>query len=491
MGLLDRLLRRSPAVAVNAKAQQEIESPEAYFATVTKGQQVSSLARYGSQIGEELDPRNIHSAHRQADMGNPRLQSDIYHTAILRDAHLGGVDSSRRADIANKPLRVHALNESPLAQALAKFVETSVGEIDSFDQSIWDLLAANPYGYAISEVSYGFKSIRVADRAGKYVVSLILLAKKIDWVHPRCFVFDPISDEPLLQIDGGGVRLPRGKFVKHYAVGTGLVEQRGYMRACIWLAAFKSWAIRDWIMAAHLFGLPSIQGVFDADRKLSDAERVGYQSILENLGQGYPALHSSNFDIKITPPPPVGKATDMHGALIGMANAEMSKRILHSTLTAELGGVGSYNASETHADMRHAIVQADARKLATTLRDDLVFPLIELNMTRLQEIMGATEQEILANVPTLSWRVDRETSPEVRARIISMALNEWGLEISAEQQRAEFGIDAPRPGTDALHGNSKQKIQVEEAKAEAQGQAAAAHEAPVGKPAPQGNKDEE
>ncbi len=44
----------------------------------------------------------------------------------------------------------------------------------------------------------------------------------------------------------------------------------------------------------------------------------------------------------------------MHAAIIGAINLELSKLIIGSTLTTEVSGTGSYNASETHASTKEA-----------------------------------------------------------------------------------------------------------------------------------------
>jgi phage gp29-like protein len=122
------------------------------------------------------------------------------------------------------------------------------------------------------------------------------------------------------------------------------------------------------------------------------------------------------------------------------------------TLTTEVGGVGSYAIGNVHADTKHAIVIGDARKLARTLRSDLFYPLVEINEDVLCGLFHCTPDDLKAAIPTISWRIDRETNPTDRATIISMAINEWGMEVDEEQQRDEFAINAPRPGTKPLKG---------------------------------------
>ncbi len=157
----------------------------------------------------------------------------------------------------------------------------------------------------------------------------------------------------------------------------------------------------------------------------------------------------------MTPPPPGGTAQSPHAAVIGWSNSEMSKVVQGETLTTEVGGQGSYAIGDVHADVKHAIIMGDAKKLAKTIRSDLFYPLIEMNIEVLCKALGAPPEEIRKSIPTISWRIDRETTPEVRARIVSMAINEWGLAVDEEQQRDEFALNPPRPGSKPLPGTAQ------------------------------------
>jgi len=410
------------------------------------------FTRYSSYPATALDPQKIYAILREADNGFPLRKAELDEQILERDGHLRGIDYSRRYEVSGKPFRVQPRNETPLAISVAKFVRASIDEIDSFDHAIEDLLSANGQGYSAAEIVWHFDALRFTNPDGVRVIAKTLVPHSLSYVHQKHFRFDLGTDEPYLVMSGGDIALPPNKFVFHDATGTGLIEKRGFMRVCAVLHAAKQWSLRDWLVYEHMYGIPQLEGIYEQDRELSDLDRSTYEAIVRDYGQGIPAIHPDNFQIKITPPPSGGKSDDVHGALIGWANAEMSKCVLGSTLTVEMGGVGSYNASETHADVRHAIVRADARKLATTIRNQLFVPIIEMNMDVLASLFGATPEEIRNCVPTMAWRIDRETTPSQRAQIISMAINDWGMEVDSEQQRDEFGIDAPRPGSNPLPG---------------------------------------
>jgi len=435
----------------NAKLASMLNSVGALFGRTTYGAGPSPT-RYSSYPGSGLDPAQIVAIHQTNFNGFPQLKQELDEQILERDAHLGGLYEARIVEVSGKPFRLHPKSDTPLSSAVASFVEAVVHDIDGFDDDIEDLLSANARGYSVSEIVWDFGRIRAANPAGVRGSIEILRPWALDYVHQKHFRFDLVTDEPSIWFTTGQAKLPPGKFVFHKASGPGFVERRGYMIACTWLHAAKSWALRDWLVYSNIYGLPQIQGIYDGDTEQLSLHRSIYETLLRDFGHGKPVIHPREFDVKVDPAPTGGRADDVFGALVGWANSEMSKRVQHETLTTEMGGVGSYNASETHADVKNAGVRSDARKLAQTLRTDLLKPIVELNALALARAWGENPDDIIAEVPRMSWRIERETTPEVRARIYATAVNELGVELDPDQFHDEFGFDRPRGGNKPLAG---------------------------------------
>lgn len=408
-----------------------------------------SKTRYSSMPASGLTPERIYQAHQSARLGFPLQKAELDEEILDRDAHLYGLDQARKVEVSGKPLKLRPFNETEVAALLASFCEAVLYDLDGFDQDVEDLLTANGRGYGCSEISWGWKRVRCADSTGSRQTLTVFRPVSLDWVHPKHFQFEETTDEPLLVLGTGIIRLPPGKFVFHASSGTGLIARRGFMQQCVWLHAVKQWSLRDWVVYSNLFGIPQIEGIYDGAITQLGEERGIYEAILRDFGQGIPVIHPSDFRIESQPPPEGGKSDDVFGALIGWSNGEMSKRVQGQTLTTEIGGQGSYALGEVQADVKHAIVKSDARKLAQTLRSDLLRPLIILNSATLCAAFNTTLDELLACIPRISWRIERETTPQVRQQIFK-GLQDQGLEIDEEQIREEFGADAPRPGSKPL-----------------------------------------
>lgn len=406
------------------------------------------LTRYSTYPGTGLNPATLLSIFQEADLGIMIRKSDLDEQILQRDAHLQGVDRSVRNAIAGKPFRVRAANESDLAVNLAKFMRAVIDQIDSFDRSIYGLLLSHASGYACSEIVYDFGTVRLPDRTLKGIYP-----RQLDLVHNKHFRFNLITDEPLLDVGQGGlIPLPDHKFVFHTASDNWFAEKSGYMRSVAPLHMLKSHALRDWAVFIALFGLPNIFAQYPRELFQQNEAKAQYEQVLQDFGQGKPALLPDDLNVNVTPAPSGGTSSDVHAAMIGWVNTEISKVVQGETLTTELGGVGSYNASETHADVKHDTVVMLSRALAASVRRDLFTAIVELNLDMLTLEFGATPEEIKASIPFAAWRIEREVNPNDRARIFSILVNELGMSIPVDQPREEFGIDPPQPGADVLKG---------------------------------------
>lgn len=424
---------------------RQLRSPDALFGRTTY-YAGPSQTRYGSYVGTGLEPQTIYQVQVLRNNGYPQLWSELIEQQIERDGHLGGIYDTRRQSVADKPYRVHpARRGDETASALAGVIERVVDKIDEFDQTIEDLLSATAYGYAAAEIVWHYALIRVG--AGAIVLKV---PRSVEWVHWKHFRFDRNTDEPYIWLSTGDYSLPPHKFVFHASAGTGLKERRGFMGSCVWLSAAKRWAERDWLVYAKLFGIPNILARYPEGKEEYGEHREQYVQFLKDWGEGIPALLPDDLTCEITREP-AGRSGDIHGAIVGWANSEMSKRILGSTLTVEMGGAGSYATADVHRDAPYMRSRADAKKLAATLRRDLITPIIEENVDALAGALGKPPAEILELVPRWSWRIEREMTPRDRLAVYQGG-SDYGFRVSKTQFSDEFGLDEAIDDEDLLPG---------------------------------------
>lgn len=435
------------------KTKKQLASREALGGRVTY-YSGPAQTRYSSYPGTGVEPQQIWNLQILRNNGYPQLWTELCEQVIERDGHLGGVYDTLRLSVVDKPFRLHPSHRGDeVADVLAKIGERAVDQIDAFDQTIEDLLSASAYGYALAEHVWVPTRVRIPLLDGSYNVVELAIPRTIEWVHWKHVRFDRWTDEPYLWVGSQGeYSIPPNKFIFHAAAGTGLIERRGFMGSCVWLSAAKRWSERDWLVYAKLFGIPNIMGQYDEGTEEYQTHRDKYAQMLKDWGEGIPVLLPKDLEVDISREP-AGRSSDLHGSIIGWANTEMSKRILGSTLTVEMGGgQGSYALADTHRDAPYMRSRANARKLAGTLRRDLLRPIIDINRDVLANALGVPPDELLERVPRCSWRIEREMTPTDRQAIYAGAVNDLGLDVDEEQYRDEMGMEAPRPGGRRLRG---------------------------------------
>lgn len=435
----------------NATQAKQMRSRDALFGRTTY-YAGPSHARYSSYPGTGLEPEMIWNLQILRNTGYPQLWTELCEQILERDGHLAGIFDTRRLSVSEKPLRVHpAYRGDELSDVIAKIVERIVEQIDDFDQATEDLLSASAYGYSIAEIVWHDVAIRIPTMDGSMRRVVLTVPHTIEWLHWKHVRFDRWTDEPYLWFSGGELAIPDNKFVFHSGVGTGLVEKRGFMGACVWLSAAKRWSERDWLIYGKIFGIPNIMAQYPDGTEEYDLNRTKYAQFLKDWGEGIPALLPDDLTVTTTREPG-GRAGDVHGAIIGWANSEMSKRVTGSTLTVEIGNVGAYAAADTHRDAPYIRTRADAKKLSSCFRRYLFKPILRVNQLRLADVLGFDPSEILERVPTCSRRIEREMTPSDRQKVYEGAVNELGLPVDENQYRDEMGLDAPPPGGKALRG---------------------------------------
>ena len=189
---------------------------------------------------------------------------------------------------------------------------------------------------------------------------------------------------------------------------------------------------------------------------------AAYNDILKKLGQGFGAILPRNVvGVKNLETPSGGRSSDPHSALADACDAAQSIRVLGATLTAKIGNVGSFAASSTHADTKYSREEADARRLWSTVRSDLLSPMVYFNARAIAQALNdagypCTPDMVLRRVPRGMHRIPREIDPTQKATIVDMALNKWGLKVGMEDLYAMFDLPEPKGPEDVAPGQATQ-----------------------------------
>ena len=189
----------------------------------------------------------------------------------------------------------------------------------------------------------------------------------------RCYV--------AVTLDGQTPILPgNGQWILHAPHG----EYRGWMRAAVraiapwWLA--RNFALRDWARYSERHGMPIIKAITPAAGDPVEIQR--FRSDLSSLGQEtcvqLPQGNDKQFSYDVQLLEASDSAWQGFAELIGACDREITLALLAQNLTTEVKE-GSYAAARVHADVRQALLEADARSLSDTIYRQLSRPFAAMN----------------------------------------------------------------------------------------------------------------
>lgn len=442
----------------DGKAQEILRSKEALFgrASYQLGPTPSYISTYP---GSGLTPERIGAIFNEVLVAGYMLnKACLDEQVLLRDAHMAAVDRSRRVEVVGCDFSLEPADDTDLAQQVADYDEAWIKDTDRFGPAMYELLFANCAGYACAEAVYEEKACKFLTKVGDKHTHLVVDGvhpRQIDWVSNKHTRFDVQTDELLLDCGNGSfVSLPDHKFLQHVVPGDFQKRRRGYMYQAVWLHLLKHAAMARWGVVLDIWGIPVPYGIADQALWQDETRKAQMRQILINYGLGVPAIFTDDFEVKPSPEVSAGDARGMHAALIGWANQEMSKLIQGETLTTEIGNVGAFAATETHAKVKESIVSMDERALSDTLRI-FIRAVNRLNVGALSRALGASPDEILRVTPVPYWRIERAVTPQVGLNMIDMAVNKLRLPVAAGPIMRQYGFPKARSTKDLIKGQTE------------------------------------
>lgn len=378
--------------------------------------------RFSSYPSVGLTPQRLARIFREADEGDILRQAELFEEMEEKDSHLYSLLQTRKNAVLGLDYDVIPFSDDPRDREVADFITEALDHILGFEEALLDLLDAIGKGISGTEIMWEIADGRV-------------WARELCWVPQKRFTFTADTGELRLLTDQNpvqGIELPANKFIIHkYKARSGHPSRQGVLRVVAWMYLFKNYTLKDWVAFAEVFGMPLRLGKYDPGASPEDREKL-LQAVVQ-LGTDAAGIISRNTDIEFIETKGTGGASIYQG-LANFCNAEMSKAILGQTLTTEVGSRGSYAASQTHAEVRQDLLEADCKALAETLRRDLIRPLVLFNFgpeTRL---------------PWIKFHYEPPEDLAAESKTYATLVKEVGLPIAAEHIYEKFGIPKPEAG---------------------------------------------
>lgn len=242
--------------------------------------------------------------------------------------------------------------------------------------------------------------------------------------HPRYTYYDWTVRRVIAQTQDGPVPIEPGD--GHWILHAPHGEYRGWMRGAVravapwWLS--RNYALRDASRWSEVHGLPlkKLKHPASADRAMVEQWRnqvasMGGETVIDLPQNVIPGEAGGNYDIEYLEA--TGQSFDGFFKLIDACDREITLALLAQTLTSSVGpeGRGSYAAARVHADVRQALLQADARALARTVYLQLARPFAFANF-------GNADL-----APIVTWNI--EPYEDAKTKVDTFAVLTQGLNV--------------------------------------------------------------
>jgi phage gp29-like protein len=370
-------IERRQKISLKRKEQeQEKKALAALRAAGHSEEEAKSIVKIGirdSHLNAYVDhtASRIAAMQRSGETGRLKEWMEFAHDLILKDPHLSNTIQIRKNSLASKSLGFQPTRDDDFHRACSQFVEYQVAQIPSVEMALMHLLDATYVGLSAVEVVFSYD-----EEANLYFVSqLVPIPGKLLSYDAELQVIIHNPNQP--EIDGKRLRDLPGYFIIHEPKQiTTFSNIDGLLRVAAWPAFFKRQGLKYWSSGAERFAFPAVYATAPADT----APNV-MQALLDNLSR----LTNEGITVVKTGVSiqPMAQGT-AGGDSVWMQfckymDYQISKLILGGTLTSDPGNNGSYAQAEVHERAEQKLVISDAKRLAATLKRDLVSLILEMN----------------------------------------------------------------------------------------------------------------
>lgn len=372
--------------------------------------------------GYHLTPAKLWSAYRQAEMGAPLLQCDMFEDILENDGHLRGQYEARLSSVALRPWMIQPGGKSAKDLAVAKALANALKRTNMLPL-MWHMMEALGYGWSGANIAWGVDD-------GVIVPVWFLIAPHRRFLVSEAGMGDLTFRTELNQWPGEP--LLHGEWIVARRMHR-LIMRAGFFRTTSWWALFKRMSITDWIVFAEKFGIPITIGYYE--ERASPESRAALLQAIMDIGADGQAVLSNLTKIAIeSAVTRSGDVSSLHPTIAARCDAEISKVVTGATLNVETGGPGSFALGKVHEGRANQLVVADAMWLADAFQRHVIVPFVDYN----PQFQGA-------ELPRLVVRVRPEMAPEVAVKVYGK-LQTMGVEIEDEQMYEDFGLRRPEVG---------------------------------------------
>ena len=359
--------------------------------------EATMLGGLGTRIGESLTPLRISSVLRAADAGQLRPLHDLLNEVRQKDGSLHSILQTREgallscgwavtADVEGlekgSPEYAAAEEKADYCRQVVGRLRVQIGEFSfGLDRAIAHLSDAVYKGVAVLEILWS----KVGTSLFPSALTLVE-GRRLAWSEEArlCF-YDPdtYGTDRARTPSAAWPGVPLGdypsKFIVHIPRVNGDSPQReGLGRLLLWLACFRLWSVRDWLLFAELYGKPFREFIYKTDGTVEE-DRLMAETMARFTTSKTAMVHSDQVEVKVSWPEATGGAQSSPSPAImqamrdDMALATVGQLATTSATTNGLGGSG-----DARDLVRQDIKHADEVQLSDTIRFQLLARIVRM-----------------------------------------------------------------------------------------------------------------
>lgn len=324
-------------------------------------------AEFASHPSRGLTPAKLARILEEAERGDLVAQCELFDDMQEKDAHIYSEMSKRVNAVLTVDYQIEPpRNASAEEKKVAAWAADVISDLDDFEDVLLNAMDAVGKAYSGQEIEW--------ELLGGEWVPAAFHHRPASW-----FQLDPATRTQLRLRNGsmeGAELQPFGWIMHVHSARSGYVARGGLHRVLAWPFLFKNYSVRDLAEFLEIYGLPLRLGKYPPGA--SEQEKATLLRAVVGIGHDAAGIIPEGMAIEFQE---AAKGShDPFMAMIDWCERSVSKAVLGGTLTSQADGKTSTNALGTvHNEVRHDILKSDLRQLASTLRRDLITPLVMLN----------------------------------------------------------------------------------------------------------------
>lgn len=323
---------------------------------------------YAETVAYGLTPANLAQLLRNAKDGDHERYLILANEMEERDGHYFSQIQTRKLASIGLERSVQPADDSAEAATRADELNTII-QSAGFGIALMDVMDAIGKGFSVTEIHWDTSESQWWPK------------DTYQWRDQRWFKFDYATASEIRLIDGtlDGQKLVPFKYIYHQPkIRSGLPLANGLARVCAALHLFKSYAVRDWMAFAEVFGMPLRIGKYPVGA--TEQERNELKDAVRMIGSDAAAVIANTMAIEFERVSQSGSGSSsdsFYGTLADWLDKQVSKAVVGQTSGDEKGG--SFAKAKVLDEIRADIRNSDVYQLENTLNCYLAKPWYDLN----------------------------------------------------------------------------------------------------------------